>query len=142
VGALVAAPELNREVCKLLDCVAICAPRIGQEAAWAGVTAAEGWRAARARDIDSQREWFMKAMAEQPGGFELLSCGGFFGWIRHPFAGRATDEVIRELVIKQDMLLVPGTAFGPDDSRAIRVSVSNLGREQIADFCDRLRAAS
>jgi len=30
VGALVASPELGREVTKLLDCVAICAPRIGQ----------------------------------------------------------------------------------------------------------------
>ncbi|HMG61343.1 MAG TPA: aminotransferase class I/II-fold pyridoxal phosphate-dependent enzyme, partial [Streptosporangiaceae bacterium] len=28
VGAVVAAPELNREVMKLLDCVAICAPRV------------------------------------------------------------------------------------------------------------------
>jgi hypothetical protein len=45
VGAVVASPELNREVCKLLDCVAVCAPRIGQEAAWAGLTGATRWRA-------------------------------------------------------------------------------------------------
>ena len=141
VGALVAAPELNREVCKLLDCVAICAPRVGQEAAWAGVTQARAWRAARARDIARQRGWFEEAMADQPGGFELLSCGGFFGWIRHPFAGRSTDDVLRELVIKQDMLLMPGTAFQPDDRRTMRVSISNLDRNQIADFADRLRAS-
>jgi len=36
VGAVVAAPQLNRQVLKLLDCVAICAPRIGQEAALNG----------------------------------------------------------------------------------------------------------
>ncbi|HUZ55208.1 MAG TPA: aminotransferase [Streptosporangiaceae bacterium] len=141
VGALVAAPELNREVCKLLDCVAICAPRIGQEAAWAGVTGARAWRASRARDIARQRGWFEDAMAGQPGGFELLSCGGFFGWIRHPFAGRSTDDVIRELVIKQDMLLIPGTAFQPDDRGTMRVSISNLDRHQVVDFAGRLRAA-
>lgn len=141
VGALVAAPELNREVCKLLDCVAICAPRIGQEAAWAGVTGARAWRAARARDIARQRGWFADAMADRPGGFELLSSGGFFGWIRHPFAGRPTGDVVRELVVKQDMLLMPGTAFQPGDSGAIRVSISNLGRDQVADFAGRLRAA-
>jgi hypothetical protein len=45
VGAVVASPELNREVCKLLDCVAVCAPRIGQEAAWAGLTGTTRWRA-------------------------------------------------------------------------------------------------
>lgn len=141
VGALVAAPELNREVCKLLDCVAICAPRIGQEAAWAGLTGAREWRAARARDIAMQRGWFADAMADRPGGFELLSCGGFFGWIRHPHPGRPTDDVLRELVVKQDMLLMPGTAFQPGDGRAIRVSVSNLDRAHVADFAGRLRAA-
>jgi aspartate/methionine/tyrosine aminotransferase len=141
VGAVVAAPELNREVCKLLDCVAICAPRVGQEAAWAGITGARAWRAARARDITRQRGWFEQAMAGRPGGFELLSCGGFFGWIRHPFPRRSTDDVIRELVIKQDMLLMPGTAFQPDDRRAIRVSISNLDRDRVADFADRLRVA-
>lgn len=132
VGAIIAAPELNREVCKLLDCVAICAPRIGQEAAWAGLTGARAWRAARARDIARQRGWFEEAMADRPGGFERLSCGGFFGWIRHPFAGRSTQDVIRELVIKQDMLLMSGTAFQPDDNCAIRVSISNqIGRAHV-----------
>lgn len=140
VGALVAAPALNREICKLLDCVAICAPRIGQEAAWAGITRARAWRAARACDIARQRAWFEEAMAARPGGFELLACGGFFGWIRHPFAARSTEDVIRQLVLKQDMLLLPGTAFQPDDSRAIRVSISNLDRDRAADFADRLQA--
>jgi len=80
-------------------------------------------------------------MTGRPGGFKLLSCGGFFGWIQHPFAGRSTDDVIRELVIKQDMLLMPGTAFQPDDRHSMRVSISNLGRDQVADFAERLRAA-
>jgi len=141
VGAVVAAPELNREVCKLLDCVAICAPRIGQEAAWAGLTGAQAWRAARADDIARQRGWLADAMADRPGGFELRSCGGYFAWIGHPFAGRGTDDVVRDLVIKQDMLLMPGTAFHPGDPGAMRVSVSNIDRGQVADFAARLRAA-
>jgi aspartate/methionine/tyrosine aminotransferase len=142
VGAVVATPELNREVCKLLDCVAICAPRIGQEAAWAGLTGAQAWRAARADDIARQRGWLADAMADRPGGFELLSCGGYFAWIAHPFTGRGTDDVVRDLVIKQDMLLMPGTAFHPGDPGAMRVSVSNLDRGQVADFAARLRAAA
>jgi aspartate/methionine/tyrosine aminotransferase len=137
-GAIVTAPELNREVCKLLDCVAICAPRIGQEAAWAGLTQARAWRAGRAAGIARQRDWFTAAMAARPGGFELLSCGGYFGWIRHPFAGRSTDDVARDLVVTQDMLLMPGTAFGPGDTGALRVSISNLGHGQAGDFAGRL----
>jgi aspartate/methionine/tyrosine aminotransferase len=141
VGAVVAAPELNREVCKLLDCVAICAPRVAQEAAWAGLTHAGAWRAERARSIARQRAWFTEAMADRPGGFELLSCGGFFGWVRHPFAGRSTEDVVRELVVKHDTLVIPGTAFLPDDRRMLRVSVSNAGRAAITTFAGRLSRA-
>jgi len=141
VGAVVASPELNREVCKLLDCVAICAPRIGQEAAWAGLTYAGSWRAERARDIARQRRWFAEAMAERPGGFELLSTGGFFAWLRHPFPGRSTADVVRELVVKHHALVIPGTAFLPDDRGTIRVSVSNIDRAAIATFTDRLARA-
>jgi aspartate/methionine/tyrosine aminotransferase len=141
VGAVVASPELNREVCKLLDCVAICAPRIGQEAAWAGLTHARTWRAERAREIAQQRAWFTEAMAGRPGGFELLSCGGFFAWIRHPFTDRSTEDVVRELVVKHDTLVMPGTAFLPDDRGMLRVSVSNLDRPAIVTFTERLVAA-
>jgi aspartate/methionine/tyrosine aminotransferase len=138
VGAVVAAPELNREVCKLLDCVAICAPRIGQEAAWAGLTHAGAWRAERARSIARQRAWFADAMAERPGGFELLSCGGFFGWVRHPFPGRSTQDVVRDLVVDHGILVMPGTAFLPEDRRMLRVSVSNADQAAITTFAERL----
>ena len=95
VGAVVASAALNREVTKLLDCVAICAPRIGQEAAWAGLIAGGRWRRDRAREVALRRQWFVAAMADRPGGFELLSGGGFFGWVRHPFSGRPTADVVR-----------------------------------------------
>jgi aspartate/methionine/tyrosine aminotransferase len=141
VGAVVASPELGREVCKLLDCVAVCAPRIGQEAVWFGLTHARQWRADRARDIARQREWFTAAMAARPGGFELLSCGGFFAWVRHPFADRSTADVVRDLVVKHNTLVMPGTAFLPDDRGTLRVSVGNLDRAGIATFAERLADA-
>ena len=141
VGAVVGSPELNREVAKLMDCVAICAPRIGQEAAWAGLTEARQWRDARAREIADKHTWFVAAMADRPGGFELVSAGGFFGWVRHPFAGRATDDVVRELAVTYDTLVIPGTAFLPDDRGMLRISFSNIDRAGIADLATRLVAA-
>lgn len=141
VGAVVASAELNRELMKLLDCMAICAPRIGQEAAWAGLTAARQWRCARAREVAGKRRWFAAVMAERPGGFDLLSAGGFFGWVRHPFAGRATENVVRELAVRYDTLVVPGTAFLPDDRRTFRVSFSNVDQAALTDLADRLAMA-
>ncbi|MGV9382806.1 aminotransferase [Nonomuraea sp. NPDC003707] len=141
VGALVASPLLNREVMKLLDCVAICAPRIGQEAAWAGLTLAQEWKLARAREMEEKRRRFAAVMAERPGGFELVSAGGFYGWIRHPFAGRPTEEVVRDLAITYDTLVIPGTAFLPEDGRMLRASFSNVDQESFTDFAGRLTAA-
>jgi aspartate/methionine/tyrosine aminotransferase len=139
VGAVVAAPELNREVMKLLDCVAICAPRVGQEAAWAGLVSARNWRRARANEAIAKQRALEKALALRPGGFELLTCGGFFGWIRHPFAGRGTDAVARDLITRYDTLVIPGTAFLPDDRQVLRVSFGNVDLAGLAEFARRLQ---
>jgi aspartate/methionine/tyrosine aminotransferase len=139
VGALVGSADLNREVAKLLDCVAICAPRIGQEAAWAGLTTARDWRRDRALDVAHRRRWFSEAMESRPGGFELESVGGFFAWVRHPFVGRRTEDLVRDLVARCDALVMPGTAFMPEDHRMLRVSVGNADRDTLLDFADRLR---
>ncbi|WP_353477082.1 aminotransferase class I/II-fold pyridoxal phosphate-dependent enzyme [Streptomyces violaceusniger] len=123
---------------KLLDCVAICPPRVGQEAAWAGLTSAQEWRRARANEATEKRRWLETVLAELPGGFELLSCGGFFGWVRHPFADRGTDDVVRDLITRYDTLVIPGTAFLPDDRQVFRVSFGNVDRAGLTEFAGRL----
>jgi aspartate/methionine/tyrosine aminotransferase len=139
VGAVVASPELNREVMKLLDCVAICPPRVGQEAAWAGLASAREWRRARANEVMEKRRGLEKALADRPGGFELVTCGGFFGWIRHPFAGRGTDAVVRDLITRYDTLVISGTAFLPDDRQMFRVSFGNVDLAGLTEFARRLQ---
>lgn len=141
VGAVVASVELNREVAKLADCVAVCAPRIGQEAAWAGLTYSSVWRADRAGDLANRRRWFRAAMADRPGGFELVSCGGFFGWVRHPFADRPTTDVVADLATRYGVLVIPGVAFEPDDRRLLRFSVGPLDQAGAVELVGRLTEA-
>lgn len=138
VGAVVASPRLNREVMKLLDCVAICAPRLGQEAAWAGLAQASQWRRERARELAAKQRDFEAAMASRPGGFELVTCGAYFGWIRHPFADRPTADVVHQLVMRLDTLVIGGTAFLPEDRGMLRASFANLAPAAIDDFAQRL----
>jgi aspartate/methionine/tyrosine aminotransferase len=138
VGAAVASSGLIREMMKLLDCVAICPPRLGQEAAWAGLTAAQPWRRARADENTVKRRQLESLLAGRPGGFELLSCGGFFGWVRHPFTGRGTDDVVRDLITRYDTLVISGTAFLPDDRQVFRVSFGNADVAGLTEFARRL----
>lgn len=141
VGAIVCSPALHREASKLMDCVAVCAPRIGQEAAWAGLTRAGAWRAQRRAEVGEHLRAFSAAMTHAPGGFEIVSEGGYFAWLRHPFGDTPTEDVVRDLVVSQSVLLMPGTAFTPTDRAMMRVSVCNLEPRDVPELVARLQEA-
>ncbi len=138
VGAVVAAEEVLYEVLKLVDCVQISAPRIGQEAVIAGLTASRRWRREQAARIAATQAAFEALMARRPAGFELASAGAFFGWVRHPFADLETAEVIKRLVLDHDVLAIPGTAFTPTDERWVRFSFANLDVDELDELGVRL----
>jgi aspartate/methionine/tyrosine aminotransferase len=138
VGAVVAGPSVLDEIMKIMDCVQISAPRVGQEAVVAGLRHARGWRAEQAARIERSLARFRQLMAERPGGFELVTAGAFFGWVRHPFPDVATTEVVKRLVLDHDVLVIPGTAFMPTDERWIRFSYANLDEHELDELGTRL----
>ena len=138
VGAVVAGEAVLYEVMKMVDCVQISAPRIGQEAVIAGLRHARGWRRQQAERIARSQIVFEDVMATNPGGFELASAGAYFGWVRHPFTHRSTDDVIKQLVLEHDVLAIPGTAFTPHDERWVRFSFANLDPDELVEFGVRL----
>ncbi len=142
VGAIVGSEALVAEALKLLDCVTICAPRIGQEAAATGLLRAGDWRRAQAERIGSRLVSFRDAMAGQPGGFDLAASGAFFGWVRHPFDGELASAVIERLVLEYDVLAIPGTAFTPSDEQWLRFSFANLEPDDFSLLAERLTKAA
>ena len=138
VGAVIADPDVLYEIMKLVDCVQISAPRIGQEAAITGLREARAWRAEQAARINRSLDRFREVMASRPGGFELVTAGAFFGWVRHPFGDLPTTEVIKRLVLDHDVLAIPGTAFTPTGDRWIRFSYANLEEDQFDELASRL----
>jgi len=126
VGAAVGHPALLAEMLKLLDCVAICAPRIGQEAAHAGLTEAADWRKAQVNGVAERHGLFVEMMKSKPGGLELISSGAYFGWVRHPFESTLTMDVVRHMLVDLSVLTIPGHAFTGDDEAFIRLSFANL----------------
>jgi len=138
VGAAVGHPALLAEAMKLVDCVAICAPRIGQEAALAGLLHAGEWRATQVARINALHDEFRAMMATKPGGFELVSSGAYFGWVRHPYPDRDTLDVVADLLTNYDILVIPGDAFTPTDEGMLRFSFANLDSDEIAELGRRL----
>lgn len=119
VGAAIGHHDLIGEMMKLFDCIAICAPRLGQEAAIEALTSAKDWRKARALEIRAKQTRFESVLENQPGGFELCTAGAFYGSVRHPVVGEKAEQVVRSLLFKHGILVLPGTIF---PLRAIDIS--------------------
>lgn len=139
VGALVGGPPMITQALKVLDCIAISAPRIGQEAALAGLRHAAEWRDEQVARIRALEQRFLSAMADRPGGCEVVTSGAYFGWVRHPFTDLDTGDVVRRLVLDHDVLVIPGTAFTSLDEQMLRMSFANLTPDQIDELPARLR---
>ena len=137
-GAAVGGQLAITEALKVLDCVAISAPRIGQEAALAGLLHAQEWRLRQVDRIKDLEQKFLKAMRGEPGGFKVESSGAYFGWVKHPRSDLPTEEVVKKLVLEHDVLAIPGTAFTVNDESMIRLSFANLDPQQISELPSRL----
>ena len=137
VGGIIAGEAARVEALKVLDCIAISAPVIGQVASATGLTEAADWRAEQADRTRDLQARFEAVMASRPGGFELVTAGAYFGWVRAPGTG-STDDVVRRLVVEHDVLTIPGTAFTPTDEHMIRFSFANLVPGEITELGHRL----
>ncbi len=118
VGALVGAPALIENVAKAMDTVAICAPRIGQLAA--SCAASMPWALGAVANTLLMRERLTalrSALSRNDLGYELISAGAYFAYVRHPHRGRSAADVARRLVDRQNLLALPGAMFGPGQER-------------------------
>ena len=141
VGALVAAEALLAEVAKAADCVVICAPAIAQEAALYGLRNLADFRAEK-RQLVLERVAGFRALFERPGlAYELISAGAFFAYVRHPFNGTPAEDVARRLALEENVLCVPGSAFGPDQEDYLRFALANIDGDEMEVLADRLEAS-
>ncbi|WP_135504904.1 aminotransferase [Roseovarius aestuariivivens] len=146
VGAIVAANSLLVEVEKYLDTVTICPNQLGQIAALWGMRNLRQWLAGERAEILDRRAAIAAEMPKlEACGWELLGCGAYFAYLRHPFA-RTSDDLARELVREAGILLLPGTMFRPagdaQGAREVRVAFANVNRAEIGTLFDRLAGLS
>lgn len=137
VGAIVAGERLRVEALKILDCVTICAPSLGQLAVETGLRECGDWRAAQADRILGLQRAFEAMMAARPGGFELVGAGAYFGWVAH-HRDRPTVDVVKQLLVDHSVLTIPGIAFTPTDEGMIRFSFANLDPDELPELRLRL----
>ena len=138
VGSLTGGASLQAEIAKLLDCVTICAPRIGQFAALFGLRHLDAWRDDKRRVMQARNTLLQSIFASPVNGFRLVSSGAYFAYLEHPFAATSAYDVARRLADEDNLLCLPGSMFGPGQERFLRVAFANLESDQIAEFGRRL----
>ncbi len=138
VGALLAGPALLAEVAKAMDCVAICAPRIGQAAALFGLGHLEAWRQDKRRLILSRIGALQEAFRRNELNYALISAGAYFAYVRHPFAGTPAADVAWRLAAEHNLLCLPGSMFGPGQEAYLRFAFANMEAARMPEIVQRL----
>lgn len=141
VGAIAAAPAQLAQVEKFLDTMTICVAGPGQMAALWGLQHLRDWLAGERAEILRRRTAMIAGFATLPG-WELLGCGAYFAYARHPFDA-PSPAVARRLLAEAGVLMLPGTMFRPEDDTAgqseMRIAFANADAAQIAALMERLR---
>ncbi len=141
VGSIVAGPALLSQAEKILDCLAICAPRLAQEAACLALEHASDWRTEKSALMARRRDRLRLAFQRNDLRYELTSSGAYFAYVRHPFADRPAAEVARRLAERHRVLCVPGSVFGPGQEAYLRLAYANLDEARIPSLVSRLAAS-
>ena len=138
VGAIAASERVIGTIAKLMDTLQICTPRISQDAALYGLEHCSAWVAEK-RAMLRERESALKAIFR--GGtlaYSLVSAGGYFAYVRHPFEHLSAKEVARSLAAEQNLLCLPGSFFGAGQERFLRFAFANATVAEIHQVAGRL----
>jgi aspartate/methionine/tyrosine aminotransferase len=138
VGAILAGTKFIETVAKAMDCVAICAPRIGQEAAMFGLEHLGDWRRSNTILMRERHQAIIRAFARNDIGYEMVSAGAYFAYLRHPHRGRSAVDVARRLARQSNLLALPGSMFGPGQEDYLRVAFANVEASQMGEIASRL----
>lgn len=142
VGAVATGQRLIAEIAKVMDCLAICAPHIGQRAALFGLQHLADWRAEKKALMAERTAAFRAAMDKTGSGYEIVSMGAFFSYLRHPFDGEDARLTARRLARTGNLLCLPGTMFGPGQERMLRFAFANVESDQMTEIARRLKESA
>ena len=138
VGAVIAGEGLLDEIAKAADCVAICAPAIGQRAALFGIAHLADWRRQKRGLMADRLAALRQAFQRNDLAYELVSAGTYFAYLRHPFGDQPSAGVARRLADDHNVLCMPGGMFGPDQESYLRFAFANLEAEHMEPLAQRL----
>jgi len=137
VGGVTAGAALIAEIEKAMDCVSICPPRLGQEAALFGLRHLLPWARQNTEGLKARADLLGSGLARS-NRWRLVSIGAYFAYVEHPFAGERSAAVSKRLADEENLLTIPGDMFGAGQERFVRLAFANVSDDKIPDVLERL----
>lgn len=141
VGSIVAGARFVEQIAKLMDCVAICTSRIAQDGALYALAHLWPWARERRALMDERRVALLHVFDADDLGFQPVSTGAYFAYVRHPFNGESSAKVARRLAQEHGVLCLPGSVFGPGQDEYLRFAFANLEADRMGELGERLKRA-
>lgn len=137
VGGVTAGAKLMAEIEKAMDCVSICPPRLGQEAALYGLQHLLPWARKNTEGLKARADLLGQGL-QRSNRWRLVSIGAYFAYVEHPFPGQPSTEVSKRLSDEENLLTIPGDMFGAGQERFVRLAFANVTDDKIPLVLERL----
>lgn len=138
VGYAAGPVDIIRNMVKLQENVASCAPMPSQYAALEALTGSQEYKQQMIKEYDSRR----KLACEIIGRMPLVSClrpkGTFYIFINIKSSGMGSEEFAYKLLEEKQVVVVPGTAFGDAGEGYIRLSCAS-SKENIVSGLNKMK---
>lgn len=137
VGAVTAGRPLMAEIEKVMDCVSICPPRLGQEAALYGLRHLLPWARHNTGGLKARAD-LLGGGLQRSNRWRLVSIGAYFAYVEHPFDGAGATAICKRLADEENLLTIPGDMFGAGQERFMRLAFANVTDDKIPQVIERL----
>ena len=141
VGSIIGGQNIINSATKVMDTLAICAPRIAQDAALFGLDNLEQWVADKRAGILERLKYVNETFRNSETSYELISSGAYFAYVKHPFKEKSSKEVAKQLAEKENILCLPGSFFGTNQEQFLRIAFANATVEELSVLSKRLESS-
>ena len=138
LGSIAGSERLLQEAEKILDCMTICPPHITQRAVIFGLRELADWKNGKRALMRGRLEALRDAFGRASLTYRLVSSGAYFAYVQHPFEGELSKSVAKRLAQEHDLLCLPGSMFGANQEKYLRLAFANVDAELMPRIVERL----
>ena len=136
-GFITASEDFIKQFIKIQDSNIICVSSLAQTAAYAGMEKCSLWLNEKIEMMKSKKELFLELFNGKESMFRIVSSGSFFLYLNYD-EDIGSEELCYSMIEKDNIIALPGTCFGSDQKKALRLALGNVEMNNIPFTVEKL----